>query len=236
MALTSDSPLPLGVMFARIASPSPGRMSLPDVCCDLLWFGGRLHLLGPASVSAPPRAAGRACQLMNIDPLLARFWLGIPLWQITDDCILLEDISPGASSRLSELFEANCAEQLVRPPQSPHGFALDHRAASAGAVLRRGGTVSAAAQAACLSTRQLERLFADRFGLAPKQYASIVRLRWAVALAAQSGSIAAAAAEAGYVDQPHFTHEARRLTGLTPGALLPRVANSQYVIARTRDD
>jgi AraC-like DNA-binding protein len=208
---------------------------MPDVCCDLLWVGGRLHLLGPASVSAPSRAAGRAFQLMNIDPLLARFWLGLPLAEIADDCILLEEISPGAASRLSELFESDRAAHLVRPLKSPHRFAVDHRAARAADVLRRGGAVSAAADAACLSTRQLERLFADRFGLSPKQYASILRVRRAVVRATEGASLAAAAAEAGYIDQPHFTHEAQRLTGLTPAALVSRVANSQDQAVRTRD-
>ncbi len=204
---------------------------MPDVCCDLVWVRDQLFLAGPqsrAQVSAHP---GEEIQLLNLDPLVARAWLGVPIAHLTDRKILLEDINREHAGRLSELFAGGRANELLRPPMG------DGRAAKAATAIKITGSVKGAALAADLSVRQLERLFGDCFGLSPRRYGRILRLRRAIKSITQEGdSLAGAAAMAGYADQPHFTREVRELTGRSPGFLLPHVANLQDVQALTRDD
>lgn len=204
---------------------------MPDVCCDLVWVRECLFLAGPqsrAQVSAHP---GEEIQLLNLDPLVARAWLGVPIAHLTDRKILLEDIDRERAGRLSELFAEGRAIELLRPPGG------GGCAAKAATTIKVTGSVKGAALAAELSVRQLERLFGDRFGLSPRRYGRILRLRRAIGLIAHEGdSLAGAAAMAGYADQPHFTREVRELTGRSPRFLLPHVANLQDVQAHTRDD
>jgi AraC-like DNA-binding protein len=221
---------PRAVMYARFR-PAPGRITMPDVCCDLVWVRERLFIAGPQSrgqVSAHP---GEEIQLLNLDPLVARAWLGVPVAHLTDRKILLEDIDRDCAGRLSELFASGRAADLVGLP------VVAGRAARAAASIKAFASVRLAAQAAELSIRQLERLFGDRFGLSPRRYGRILRLRRAIGAIKQDGeSLAFAAAGAGYADQSHFTREVRELTGRSPRFLLPHVANVQEVLAHTRDD
>jgi AraC-like DNA-binding protein len=71
-----------------------------------------------------------------------------------------------------------------------------------------------------LSERQLHRRFLDAVGYGPKMLQRVLRLRRFLARA--DVDLAAAAAQAGYSDQPHLTRECRQLTGLTPAQLALR--------------
>ncbi len=79
-----------------------------------------------------------------------------------------------------------------------------------------------------VSAEHATRTFRRHYGLTPCRMRAERRLRAALrALASGATSLAEAALECGYADQPHFTRELRRLTGHTPGrlrALLGRVA------------
>ncbi|MFT4216397.1 MAG: helix-turn-helix transcriptional regulator [Micropruina sp.] len=71
------------------------------------------------------------------------------------------------------------------------------------------------------SERALQRLALNRVGLTPKWLIQRRRLHDAVAqLKAGDRSLADVAADLGYVDQAHFTHDFRTVTGLTPGRYL----------------
>jgi AraC-like DNA-binding protein len=72
-----------------------------------------------------------------------------------------------------------------------------------------------------LSERTLQRLVEQRVGLSPKWLIQRRRLHDAVvALKAGTTSLADVAADLGYADQAHFTHDFRTVTGLTPGEFL----------------
>jgi AraC-like DNA-binding protein len=219
-------------MFARYR-PRAGRMVMPDVCCDLVWAGERLVLLGPMTKARLSTFVGQEVQLASIDPLVARAWLGLPLAHLADRRVALEEIDRDLAGRLSDLFFAGRGVELVRPP----GLAPppEPRAAHAARAIRHGHGVRGAAEGVGLSDRQLERLFADRFGVSPRLYAGILRLRRAVGEASAGETLAGAAAIAGFADQSHFTRATRAYTGLSPGQLLPHVANVQDVQAVTRD-
>ena len=66
----------------------------------------------------------------------------------------------------------------------------------------------------------MRRLLLDTTGLGPKDHQRVMRFRASLASAERGAPLAVAACEAGYADQPHLTREVRRLSGLTPAALL----------------
>ncbi|RYB91119.1 AraC family transcriptional regulator [Nocardioides oleivorans] len=72
-----------------------------------------------------------------------------------------------------------------------------------------------------LTERSLQRLVEQRLGLSPKWLVQRRRLHDAVeALKAGTTGLADVAADLGYTDQAHFTHDFRTMTGMTPGEFL----------------
>jgi len=69
-------------------------------------------------------------------------------------------------------------------------------------------------------TRQhLARAFRREVGITPKQLARIARMQRAAAALRRGGDLARLAAELGYFDQSHLSHDLRELAGVTPAAL-----------------
>ncbi|MCW6512437.1 AraC family transcriptional regulator [Lichenifustis flavocetrariae] len=81
-------------------------------------------------------------------------------------------------------------------------------------VLRRGGSVQAAAEVACTDRRQLHRWFRRHLGMGPKDLADLERLH------ASLRSVQAGRGDpvAGFSDQAHQIRSWRRRLGVTPGA------------------
>src|SRR5690606_15344393 len=76
-----------------------------------------------------------------------------------------------------------------------------------------------------LSERTLQRLTQRRLGLNPKWVIQRRRLHEAAdRLRSGTGNLATVAAELGYADQAHLTHDFRSVTGLTPGEFAARYA------------
>jgi AraC-like DNA-binding protein len=233
MHVQADGGMPGALMFARFR-PRPERIIMPDVCCDLLWTGERLWLTGPQDCARPSAAVGQEVQLVNLDPLAVGVWLGVPLLELTNRKILLNDVNADHALRLSEMFHAGVAAVLVKRGKGSSP-AADPRAAAAAAALRQGHSVGDAAGMIGLSQRQMERLWLDWFGLSPRRYRRILRLRQAVKWARNGESLAEAALHAGYVDQSHFNRDVRKLSGVAPRALLPNVGNVQDALLNLRE-
>jgi hypothetical protein len=130
----SANPL-TGVMFGSFRPP-PGRVTMPDVCCDISWEREKLILSGPQSRGRPNTCIGEPIQLMNVDPLVARAWLGVPLEHLTDYNVPLEDVAPEVAGALSEVFFRGLAANLVVPIGPPP---RDHRRVAKAAAALRGG-------------------------------------------------------------------------------------------------
>lgn len=79
-------------------------------------------------------------------------------------------------------------------------------------------SVDAVASASCMSGRQLDRLFAKRIGLSPKQFMRVRKMNFAVSLmkTKKQMSLTELALEAGYYDQSHFTNDFKDITGILP--------------------
>ena len=77
--------------------------------------------------------------------------------------------------------------------------------------------LSALAAVAGVSTRQLDRLFVNRYQMTPRQYLISLRMARARALLAQTGrSVTDIAFECGYTDSNYFTRVFRKTQGQSP--------------------
>lgn len=85
-------------------------------------------------------------------------------------------------------------------------------------LLRRGNVQTGSlSRELHVSTRQLERRFADETGLSPKQLSSLIRYQflWNGLLTRGFSSLADTALELGYTDQAHLAHEFKRFHTMT---------------------
>ena len=86
--------------------------------------------------------------------------------------------------------------------------------------------VPALADTACLSSKQLTRVFADYVGASPKDFLRIVRVQRALSLFQRqpASSFAQVAYACGFADQSHMIKEFRQFTGYTPAQYLAACA------------
>jgi methylphosphotriester-DNA--protein-cysteine methyltransferase len=91
-------------------------------------------------------------------------------------------------------------------------------AEAARAIRAASGSIRIGTLAARLSIGQdrLEKRFRSVVGAAPKQLASILRLRRAIEAYRPGQSLTRVSADAGYCDQSHFIREFRSVTGAAP--------------------
>jgi AraC-like DNA-binding protein len=110
------------------------------------------------------------------------------------------------------------AERVTRAPGIDPAVAW-----VAGEIERREGAVaiSELRERTGLSKTRLATAFREQIGVAPKQYARILRFRHALALVSSGeGLLADVALAAGYYDQPHMNAEFRELSGFSPREFL----------------
>ena len=90
--------------------------------------------------------------------------------------------------------------------------------------------ISEIAEAVGLSLRQLERRFKKNSGLSPKQFARARRIRaTAISLMEEPKmNWASRAAEMGFADQAHLTHEFSMLTGRSPNSFAEKVKRIEH--------
>ena len=203
------------------------RLILPDTSVDFAWAEGRIDVIGPMTVARPTRyQVGTPVVLLALDPIVASAWLGTPLDLLTDRVVDLRDIDAGLAGPLAERFAGGEVRDLVSlAPAKPVGAAA--RAEVAASLLRRGARIAETAEGVNLEERQFSRWFHRLFGMNPKRFQRIIRLRQAMIEAKRGAALATAAAGAGYADQAHFSREARSLAGGSPKIILPNVGNVQ---------
>jgi AraC-like DNA-binding protein len=117
-------------------------------------------------------------------------------------------------SAQAELFDRFFRAQLVLDAaHTRFALALDHLTRSDG-----NATVEELSSITGVTSRQIDRLFARRIGIAPKTTGRVLRFQRALrALMRDPGrALAEIAADAGYFDQAHFVKDFRRMTGGVP--------------------
>lgn len=82
--------------------------------------------------------------------------------------------------------------------------------------------ISLLAREAGLSERRLGMLFQHQVGMRPKHYARLLRFRAVLSQAQDRASVnwSRVAADCGYSDQAHLSHEFRQFSGITPTAFM----------------
>jgi AraC-like DNA-binding protein len=116
-----------------------------------------------------------------------------------------------ARGRMSEFVEGL---RKIAPPPSALRPELSHTIR----LLERGKPwlkVDDLADAACLSSSQLRRLFSKELGASPKDLLRLSRVWWSMRLAIEHPEMAwgSIAAESGFSDQAHLVDEYRHFTG-----------------------
>ena len=81
---------------------------------------------------------------------------------------------------------------------------------------------------ACLSTRQLERIFQQRIGLPPKHFSRLVRFAQAWIIKEQQPGISwiKIAHECGYFDQMHLIRDFQKFAGVNPSSIESELSKS----------
>ncbi len=149
---------------------------------------------------------------------------------LTNHIVNLGDVHRGLARRLTEdVSGRESGEEMVRAldcalsgitPRAAHISAA--RTATTHAHRRRGLVrVPELARHAGLSTRQLERVFAEQIGVTPKHYLRIIRFQ-EVLRTLRSGvgatTWADVATSHGYYDQAHFIRDFKTFLGIAPSA------------------
>lgn len=173
--------------------------------------GIRLQPWGACSVLPAPAADLRDV-LLPLDTIAADMARDLP-----DE--LREQRAPGARAATAFRY---VERHLRRVPESPR---LRARAIVGEATRSpEGMTVRSLAARLGLGERQVERELNRHVGLRPKMLLRIARFQRALAVARSDDTLSwsAVAANAGYFDQAHLTHEFRRFAACTPSEFLGR--------------
>ena len=166
------------------------------------------------------------CIQVNFTPLGARRFFDMPMTELTDRMVVLDDLlgaegtslrdelgnAPGWQRRF-DITEAFLLRKLgeADAPSPEVTWAYERIAASGGRA-----KVASIAQKIGWSRKHLARRFTDEIGLGPKSVSRIVRLNRAIAAARAGGGWAGIAADCGYADQAHMVREFRELAGNSP--------------------
>lgn len=183
---------------------------------------------GPAFVEGD---SSSACIELRLTPLGAHRLLGLPMHEVANRTVALEDVLPDAADLTARLRAASTWEARFDLVERYVGRRIEaSRPASAGVtwawrrLLGTGGRepVGALAEELGWSRRRLIARFREEIGLPPKTAARLLRFERAreLAEAAERPDWARVAVEAGYYDQSHLINEFRDVTGRTPATFL----------------
>jgi AraC-like DNA-binding protein len=164
---------------------------------------------------------------LDLSPLGARALLGVPLHELFNRTVALEDVLPQArelTERLAnaptwaarQAIVADALGRLTDPRPVPWEVRHAYRrlVASHGAV-----RVEQLARETGWSRRHLGERFRREVGLTPKAFARLARFERAVGLLRGGMPLADAAYACGYADQPHMNRDFRAFLGAPPGVL-----------------
>lgn len=169
-----------------------------------------------------------------LHPDAARAVFGVPVHELTDQVVDLEDLWGGRTRAIVEhaaslhddpqaavrAIEAELARRL-RADTRTRGARLARLAAERLRTAPAATNVPRLADDLGVSERSLRQAFLDHVGVSPKRFARIARVLRVVADAGRT-SWARLAAEHDFYDQAHLNAEFRALLGVSPGRFLAR--------------
>ncbi len=176
---------------------------------------------------------GQTVITVHFRPAGAGAFLGMPLGELQDRCVGIDDIWGSRSNTLRD--------RLVAAPSAAHRFALlerfllgrmhirqhQHQPGMAALLAHLDAHPSVRIAEVCTLTgrspKALAALFRSEVGQGPKTYLRVRRLQAALRRLDTGASHGAAlAADLGYFDQAHFVSEFRSFTAITPTQYLQR--------------
>ncbi|PJZ78615.1 helix-turn-helix domain-containing protein [Leptospira neocaledonica] len=165
--------------------------------------------------------------LVYISPLLLSRMISVPMDQISDSSVSLEDLfsKEMISGLIADCEEADWKEEeaaqalekfrLLLPIKEEKEKFLPEAVLRIKSSLGEIGIKNLASDLG-VSQSSLERGFKSRVGLSPKEFAGLVRFRNIFKFYNSSLSLTELALEAGYYDQAHFIREFKKKTGISP--------------------
>ncbi|TGK07632.1 AraC family transcriptional regulator [Leptospira semungkisensis] len=165
--------------------------------------------------------------LIQISPLLLSRRIAVPMSEIRDASLSLEDLF--TKSEVSRLMEA-CEEANVSDLDAsfvfekfwkPKSLREDQDSYLSEAMQRIRASfgeigIRSLAEDLGVSQSTLERGFKSRIGVNPKEFASLVRFRKALEHLGKTSNLTELAYGSGYYDQAHFIREFKKKTGVNP--------------------
>ncbi|TIU51738.1 MAG: helix-turn-helix transcriptional regulator [Mesorhizobium sp.] len=216
--------VPLVISFAEPFAIGLGRA--PDDNDRFASFAAGLFA-GPVMIES---FGGACCIQVNFTPLGARRFFRLPMSELTDNMVVLDDVLGAEGAALRErlgntpdwtarfdLAEAFVAARLESAAETPLEIAWAYDR-----IITSGGRTRIASLAEQLgwSRKHLADKFSDATGIGPKTLSRIVRFNRALRLSSEpTADWADVAADCGYADQAHLVREFRELAGETPTAL-----------------
>jgi AraC-like DNA-binding protein len=225
----------------------PGRVHrvLPDGCVDVIVDAGRgaAALVGTMTRALEVPDGPTDLVAVRFKPGTAAVLTGCALAELTDRRADVAEfgIADGLADRIGDADRRVDASHPRLPAKLPLSTAaharvvvlvgwLRERLADAGppdplvgravALLSRGDVrVDDVAGALGVSRQHLARGFRREVGITPKQLARVARMQRAAVVLRRGGDLARLAAELGYFDQAHLSHDLRDLIGITPAAV-----------------
>jgi AraC-like DNA-binding protein len=230
-----EVPIPCVPVIVNLAAKwtveTAGRMVALDS------FTGGLST-GPAIVHGP---SSWACMELRLTPLGARRLFGLPMHELANQVVPLDEVLPRAGELAERLREARSwsarfalldgfllrrfAGSVDPPPEVEWSWARLHGSHGRAPIHELADELG-------WSHRRLIARFRDQIGLAPKTFARVIRFDRAVRqLRVSTRTFAEIAFDCGYFDQAHLNRDFRELAGTTPGAFVAAQLDSGGIAA-----
>lgn len=246
------APLVLSFWEFAVSETVPGpryHYVFPDGCTLLSYCGKSMRLAPGLKVIGPtirsrvvPVWPGEVWWGVRLQPAAVQAVTGCAPCILRDRAEAGDVISPELDRALLYALEGSkCFADAIIGYEQVLGTLLRQQidgkvAAAAHFIDNTGGRakIEEVALAVGLSERQLQRRFNQAVGLTPKQFARVRRLRSTTVamLGRELTDWAGLAADAGYTDQSHLTHELNALTGHLPTSFERRVRRIEHGFLR----
>lgn len=164
---------------------------------------------------------------LGLDVLAARRLLGVPMVELANRLVAMEDLLGPLAAELTERLAAApdagsrhaAAQRLLLRRLDERQGAAPQVAHVLGRLRATRGTARVETLAAEVgwSRRHLAARFGEEVGLAPKALARLIRVEHAARRVSAGEPLADVAYGCGYADQPHFNRDFRALVGCAPG-------------------
>lgn len=194
----------------RVGRSDVEHRVLPDGCADVIvGFGGAVAVGLADTAVVHHLGAGSSCRGLRLRPDAVRTFFDVDATELRNREVPLDELLGTAEA-------GHLVDTVLHGAPHPRLQSAAPEQVTGALRLLADHGVDDTAEALGVSGRHLRRLLLTHTGLGPKEHQRVRRLR---RFLDTDESLAVAAVQAGYADQPHLTREVVRLCGVTPAAL-----------------